>query len=151
MEIIISHRITAVLLSLLMLLSSTGFSMDMHYCQDNLQGISFLGNTGSCLSKKSTSCCPKSKKTCHDNSNELDNIDEDNCCHNESIVINKSDFDATSPQIATGQDIKIEFVDAFVTVYVFNNILKADSQKYIKYKPPLPDRDVQVLYQVFLI
>ena len=135
----------------MVLLSSTGFSMDMYYCQDQLQGISFLGKAESCHSKKTTSTCYKSKKTFHRNSSGLDNIDEDNCCHNESIVINKSDIDATSPHIATDQDIKIEFVDAFVLVYLFDNFVEFDSQMYLKYKPSMPDRDLQVLYQAFLI
>lgn len=147
----LSHRITAISMALLMLLSSTGFSMDLHYCQDQLKGISLIGKAKSCHDKQATPPCHKTKKTCHHINDNLNQTEKDNCCHNETVVIEKTDLDATATQIATVQDIQLEFVAAFVAVYVLNIDAQADFQPYAQYKPPLPDRDIQVLYQTFLI
>ena len=147
----LSHRITAISMALLMMLSSTGFSMDIHYCQDQLKSVSLLGKAKSCHAKQETPPCHKMKKSCHHKEDNVSKADKDNCCHNETVVIEKSDLDATPTQLSTVQDIQLDFVAAFVAVYVFNYSVQADFQPYAQYKPPLPDRDVQVLYQTFLI
>ncbi len=146
----LSHRIAAISMALLMLLSSTGFSMDLHYCQDNLKGISLIGKAKSCHDRQAAPPCHKTKKTCH-HTKAKSQTEKDNCCHNETVVIEKTDLDATATQIATVQDIQLDFVAAFVAVYILNYNVQADYQPYVQYKPPLPDRDVQVLYQTFLI
>ena len=139
-------------MALLMLLSSTGFSMDLHYCQDQLKSISLFGKAKSCHEKQATSPCHQAKKSCrHQENDGVNKAEKDNCCHNETVVIEKSDLDATPTQLATVQDIQLDFVAAFIAVYVFNYIVRADFQPFAQYKPPLPDRDIQVLYQTFLI
>ena len=145
------HRITAISMAMLMLLSATGFSMDAHYCQDQLKGISFIGKATSCHDKEATPPCHKTKKSCQHKEVDLSQADKDNCCHNKNIVIEKSDVDATSPQLASIQDIQLDFVAAFVAVYVFHYNAEADFQSNHQYKPPIPDRDTRVLYQTFLI
>lgn len=147
----LSHRITAISMALLMMLSSTGFSMDVHYCQGQIKSISFFGKAKSCHEKQETSPCHQTKKSCHHNEDGVSKTEKDNCCHNETVVIEKSDLDATATQIATVQDIQLDFIAAFIAVYVFNYSVQTDYRPYAQYKPPLPDRDVQVLYQTFLI
>ena len=140
-------------MALLMLLSSTGFSMDVHYCQDQLKGISLFGKAKSCHEKQEAPPCHQTKKSCHHQEDGISKADKDNCCHNETVVIEKSDLDATPTQKAASQDVQLDFVAAFMAVYVFNfnYSVRADYQPYAQYKPPLPDRDIQVLYQTFLI
>ncbi len=143
------HRITALSMALLMLLSSTGFFMDAHYCEDQLQGISFFGKAKSCHDKQEIPPCHKTKKTCQ---HQKDGItDKDNCCHNERIVIEKSELDATYQHIASVQDIQLDFVVAFVMVYHFTHSGESYDQSLKNYKPSLPDRDFQLLYQSYLI
>ncbi len=146
----LSHRITAISMALLLLVSSTGFSMDVHYCQDQLKKISFFGKATSCHEKQSTPACHKTKKTCHHKANNLAEADEDNCCHNETIVIEKSDVEAPSPQLAMLQDTKLEFVALVLAAYIFNYNVESDFHPDKFYKQPVPDRDIQVLYQTFL-
>ncbi len=138
-------------MALLMLLSSTGFSMDVHYCQDQIKSISLFGKAKSCHEKQVTPPCHQAKKICHHKEDGLNEGDKDNCCHNEAVVIEKSDLDATTTQVATVQDLQLEFVATFIAVYVFNYSVQTDYQPYKQYKPPLPGRDIQVLYQTFLI
>ena len=146
-----SHRIAAVSMALLMLLSSTGLSIDAHYCQDQIQGISFIGKAKSCHDKQETLPCHKSKNSCQHQNDGVDQADDNDCCHNECLVIEKSDVDATSPQLADIQNKQLDFVAAFVSNYVFDYGILADFQYFDQYRPPLPDRDVQVRYQIFLI
>lgn len=134
-----------------MFLSSTGFSMNIHYCQDQLQGISFISKDKCCSDKNIKSTCHKTKNNCHHDTAETEKTDLDNCCHNEKLVIDKSDVDAITPQLGNIQDINIEVINTFVATSVFNYRLKADVQTDAQYKPPLSDRDIQVLYQSFLI
>ena len=147
----LSHRTAAISMALLMMLSSTGFSMDVHYCQDQLKSVSLFGKAKSCHEKQSTPACHQTKKSCHQEEDGISEADKDNCCHNEAVVIEKSDLDGTATQIATLQDIHLDFVAALIVVYVFNYDVQVDYQSYVQYKPPLPDRDVQILYQTFLI
>ena len=151
MTVSLSHRITAISMALLLLLSSTGFSMDVHYCQDQIKSVSLFGTAKSCHDKQGTPPCHKAKKACHPKEDDISNTDKDNCCHNETVIIEKSEWDATATPLSTLQDIQLEFITAFACVYVFNYPIQADYPSFTQYKPPLPDRDVQVLYQSFLI
>lgn len=144
------HRITATFMALLMLLSSTGFSMDVHYCQDQLKGVSLIGKAKTCHDKPDSPACHKAKKSC-DHKNGTSKVDEKNCCHNESIVIEKSVDEATNAQIAALTDLNLDFAAAFVAVYIYSFHIESDYQSFEDYKPPLPDRDFQLIYQTFLI
>lgn len=145
------HRITALTMALLMLLTSTGYSVDVHYCQDKLKGVSLLGVAKSCHEKQKTPPCHKSNKSCQHQFSKLKQLDNDDCCHNETVVIEKSDLDATPTQLGTFQDLQLDFMAAFLAAYIFKSSVQANYQPNAQHKPPLPDRDIQVLYQTFLI
>lgn len=74
-------HITLVILSCLIMVSSTGFSMYKHYCGDILKEIRFFDESDSCheteAAKKQSENCPFHQ---HNDGN-LDN--EDNCCSDE--------------------------------------------------------------------
>jgi len=147
----LSHRIIALSMAMLLLLTTTGFSMDVHYCQDQLSGVSLLGDAKSCNSKEAKSTCRKGGQTSNNESDKADCSDKSNCCQNKKLVIDQSDLEATSPQLAITEESQLEFVAAFVAVYVLNYNQKSPVQTSVPYKPPFPDRDVQVFYQSFLI
>ena len=147
----LSHRIIALSMAMLLLLTSTGFSMDVHYCQDQLRGVSLIGESKCCSTTQETSPCLKAKVTTHNNPAKAEMPDKTNCCQNKTLVIDKSDVDAASPQLAITQECQLEFVAAYVAVYVLNYNQKSPVQTSVPYKPPFPDRDVQVFYQSFLI
>ena len=146
----ISYRISAILMAMLMLISSTGFSMDIHYCQNKLAGISFFGKAD---------CCAKAAKTkpCHSQQTKATTgvckAEKDGCCRNESIIIKKADFDATSAQYVAVHNIQFDFIAVPVSfaLNLTDYNVQLDVLPFDQYKPPLPDRDFQVLYQIFLI
>ena len=136
---------------MLLLLTTTGFSMDVHYCQDQLRGVSLFGESKCCSASQAISSCLKGEDATDNNPVKAEKSDKPDCCQNKTLVIDQSDVDATSPQLAITQESQLEFVDAFVEVYVLNYKLTSPVQTNLPYKPPFPDRDVQVFYQSFII
>lgn len=134
-----------------MLLSATGFSMDLHYCQNQLQGISLIGKAKSCHEKRSTMTCHKEKMTCQHHQNKEDQADKEDCCHNVKVVVKSNDTDATSPQTFVQTDLLLTFLATFHICLGFNDQIEKEIHSYLNFKPPLPDKDIQILYQVFLI
>lgn len=134
-----------------MLLSSTGFSLDVHYCQGHLKSISLFGKAKSCHEKQVTPQCYDTKNSCHPEDNGANNVDKEKCCNNETLVIEKSELVTTLAQLDTVQEIQKDFDVAFKVVYVFNYSAQTNFQASQPYKPPFPDRDRQKLYQTFLI
>ena len=138
-------------MAFLLLVSTTGLSIDMHFCQDQLKSISFIGKATSCHEKQSSSTCHNTKNSCQHKSDCENKNDGDDCCHNEDIVIEKTNFDATSQQIAVNHEIQFDFLAAYVSVFVFNYTFDRKTQPFKNYKTPLPDRDIRILYQTFII
>lgn len=147
----IPRRSTAIFMALLMLLNSTGFALDMHYCQGNLKSISFFGEAKSCHEIQSRPSCHSTSKACHHDKEMLDQEEEDACCHNEKVFIENSELEAIPAQVTINTEMQSDFVVAYVAAHLFQGVLETDYQDFEKYKPPFPDRDIQILYQTFLI
>ncbi len=143
----ISNRIFAIFLALMVLVSSTGFTINIHYCQENIAGITFISQSNCCKNRLEKKSCHSSKST------PLDEVvsPEKPCCHDESVIVEKSDLDAISANIAISQDFNQASVDTYVLLNVFYQTFQSEVQRFNYYKSPLPDRDIQVLYQTFLI
>lgn len=78
MKTSVSHRITCILLSIFIFISSAGLSLDIHYCGNNVYDISVLG--------KSKSCQKDIGKTSHDKS-----FKKKGCCSFDHFKIETSD------------------------------------------------------------
>lgn len=79
----IAQHIALILLSCLIMVSSTGFSMYKHYCGSNLKEISLFDEVESCHEKKASqpiASCPFHQH--EDSPNE-----DDNCCTDEYNLI----------------------------------------------------------------
>jgi len=140
-----------------MFMTSTRITFDIHYCQDHLVGISFTGKAKCCGKMQNSLPCHKSnnyqpndQQICHHENENIVHNKNGNCCHNEQLVINKVESDVTVAKIVKIQDVQFDSTAAFTIVNFFNNNYQIDSQRF-NYKPPLPDRDFLVLYQVYLI
>lgn len=122
--------------------------MDLHYCQDRLKGISFVGKAKTCHEKLKCSC---HVITLRDQTENLTQAENKICCHSESIVIEKSDLDATNSLgwVEHGLQLNLKLESRGIDLYFIN--AQSDFQLYVQYKPPLPDRVTQALYQTFLI
>ena len=121
--------IFSIFLASLVLVSTSGVGITKHYCGKRLASISFLGDGGcSCGAME----------------------DAANCGHTERSFFQVDDDFSVAPV----QSLSISTV-SIITVFVYQlsfDFLESDRQvAYLNYKPPIPDKDIPVLVQSFLI
>ena len=154
-------KITSLLMAFMLLLSSTGFSIDLHFCQGNIKSFSLFGTAKSCHAKAEKSHCQKAslkvdsgKTTCHSVKSTLEKADdcERDCCSNESIVVSP-DMDTQKVLSKQLTETNISFISAFVAVFYAGQTLDLakDIIPHLNYIPPLLDQDIPVLIQSFLL
>ena len=142
------HRLIALTLAVLVLVTSTGWSMDLHYCQGNLKGASFIGKARTCHDKEVSKACHKKKKACHHNSIELSEEEKNACCQNRVVHVKADDTDKVSVSQAT-LDYQHEYA-ALVPLTDSPQIVNLPHRHSPqKYRPPPLNKDLQVLLQIF--
>lgn len=138
MKTFFRNIITSVLATLV-LFSSMSFTIDKHYCGDTLVDTAVFKQAKTCGMEMSQS------KTASE-----DVISQKKCCKNEHIVIEAQDeLKTTVNSLSFDQQL---FVASFVYYYI--NLFEGLDKKAIPFKNyplPLVDKDIQVLYQTFLI
>lgn len=150
-----SHKALALFMAFLMFSSSIGFSMDMHYCGDELKSFSFFGEAEACEmmhpkqeKKCNHSCCKSSKKeikSCHNSG-----ITKGNCCHNERFVIdNGGELEIAHFSLEQFQQVLVAVIVFFPNVKLFKTTSK--QVNYTCYNPPPLLKDIPILHQVFRI
>ena len=134
------HRSMALFMALVVLMTTTSFAMDMHYCGDTLVDYSFTQQAKSCGMEKviSTSDC------------ETPTISQKSCCSDKQLVKESTDnFKVSWDQITPAQQWFISSL-----IYSYSNLsisTSTNSVTYADYSPPFIRQDVQVLHQTFLI
>lgn len=146
-------------MTFLMLFSSVGFSMDVHFCGGKIENIGFFGKAEECImmkeakaEKEKHACCgSKEKVISHCSKNDLESeVIKGKCCHNENFVLQSVDDTNTSNALVL-EEVDLIFVSIFIlnSIYLFDNELEVNN--YFNYKPPPIDYDVTILHQVFII
>lgn len=154
------HRISAALLAVLMLSSSFGLSMDVHFCGGEIKSFSFFGQAEKCemseakIEKKSSkhACCQSQESTKIQETKKCNHSSEvkGNCCHNETFSIDVSDS-YEGDQFTLNLNHSLVFTShSFNTQFTFSDFKSALDYFHYYHPPPL-DQDVQVLFQVFRI
>ena len=136
----IFSKITAFLLALLVLLSSSFIVIDEHYCCGKLENFSFFGKA---------EVCDMAMPTCESNNlNKV--ISEDSCCSSDQKVKEASIF-KTTPIININEK-QIDII-AYSIPYFLNNLaISAKQSSHFKnYVPPLITEDILVFVQCFRI
>jgi hypothetical protein len=147
------HKIISVMMAMLVLLSSTGFSMDLHFCQGQLKSFSLFGKAETCHAQAAKSHCQKKKKTCHASISNQDEVGKckKNCCSNKTVKI-ESNNDIKNIQTLELAPLQAKFLTAFIQVYLLK---KSEQNKaiipHLNYVPPLLNKDIPVLIQSFLL
>lgn len=144
------RQITAVSLSAMMLLTSVGFSIDMHYCQGKLKSYSILGKAKSChaIARAKITCPHHQKMAVELKGCELGEMD---CCSNKTLH-----FQLHQLQKAHEADyaIQSQLPSLVAPVIVFSwpaPNWTASKPAFAFYKPPLIPKDQIVLKQSFLL
>ena len=76
-------KILHTVIAALILVSSTGFTINMHYCHDQLIDIA--------LNSPAHSCCESNTKSLCHSGHEKDGFNKKNHCQNESIIVEPAD------------------------------------------------------------
>ena len=131
------RSILAVFMAILVLMSSTSFTVGMHFCKGEVENINLFGKAESCQVEKSRPPCHKHIKS--------------GCCTDELVSHDASDLKAAIKQI---------HIDAPAPIYVERPVVliselipSADISRtyYHNYDPPLRSSDRNVSLQIFLI
>ena len=88
-----------------MLITSFGYSVDLHFCKDQLKSLSIIGEAKSCHEKMTK--CPR-----HTQFN-TQNDDGNDCCSNKTIQIEDLDEDFTFTSLDLTKNNHLEIPSAF--------------------------------------
>lgn len=129
--------ISALLLASLVLVSSTSFTIGMHFCMGEVKNIALFSKADGCEMEKKLPPCHRQTKT--------------SCCDDQTVVHEGDDFKAS---IA---DLHFEVSLAPVIdqpLILISEIIPSSAIfrfQYYNYDPPLRSYDLTVAHQVFLI
>lgn len=126
-------------MALLVLLSTTSFMVDKHYCGDMLVDVSLFTHAKNCGMEVQK---PSGSSECE--------ITKKSCCSDETIIINGSD-ELKTPYNDLGFQQQI-FIISFCYTYInlFEG-LKENIVPFKEYSPPLLVKDILIQDQTFLI
>jgi hypothetical protein len=132
-----TRSISAILLAILVLVSSTSFMVGMHICMGKVQNIALFGKAESCQKEKALPACHKHMKPA--------------CCEDETVIHEGTDFKGSIEHIhiAVPAPVDIEQAVALISEVIPSSPLA--QFKYYNYDPPLRSCDLTVEHQVFLI
>ena len=145
-----TYQTISLFLAFLMFLTSTGLSIDMHFCGNHLKSFSLTGKAKNCFELAKSSTCPKHKKEVATANVECEMSKKD-CCHNKTLNLQADltpDLPANDFLISPQLD---RFIIAYVAVFIDNKPETVAKPSFAHYKPPLIPRDIPVLVQSFLI
>ena len=129
--------ISAVLLAILVLVSSTNFMVGMHICMGEVQHIALFGKAEACQKEKALPACHKHMKPA--------------CCKDEVVRHEGMDFKASIAHYHVDAPAAIDMEQPLVLISEVIPTAPAASIQYYKYNPPLRTCDLTVEHQVFLI
>lgn len=147
-----TYRIISLTLALLMFFTSTGFSIDMHFCGDNLKSVNMLGKAKNCYELAKTVSpkdCLQHQKIKKETTG--CSMDKKDCCQNRSLNLQADlTLENQSSEFTMSQQLQ-DFVIAYLVVLLEDRIVETDTPSFADYKPPIIPRDIPVLVQSFLL
>ena len=134
----IIKKITASILSFIVLFSSMSFAIDEHICGDQVMDVSYFGDADNCGMDEI------------DMSSNISVFKKNNCCKDQITLLQSSIFNKEKLINLQNTDIETSLPEASCySVFYKNSSLKL---KYYKdFSPPDIAKDILVLHQTFLI
>lgn len=127
-----------------MLVSNIGFAMNTHFCGGKAVETTFSLGLGS------PDCGMEDMdQDCENFPTDEERIDAKPCCENQHQVMQTDDMAKSQPSFSSINPLFIAaIVQAYIKPVIFSEIGNA---QFAYYSPPLSEKDVQVLFQTFLI
>ena len=129
--------ISAVLLAILVLMSSTSFMLGMHICMGEVQNIALFGKAESCQKEKALPACHKHMKPA--------------CCEDETVYHDGNDFKASAGHIHFDIPSPVAIEQPVLLIAEIIPAGPVSSVLRHKYDPPFRACDLMVEHHVFLI
>jgi len=134
-------KIFSTSIALLLFISNLGLAMNTHFCGGEAVETSVT------LGLDNLNCGMASmEEPCENNQQQ---VKSEACCDNTHNILQiDEDYEFNSAQINLNPIFITALIHSFVQPLIFSE------QKHIQYKayePPIPNKDVQVLFQTFLI
>lgn len=133
----IARRSSAILLLMLVLISSTSFMVGMHFCGDELKNVALFDKADGCEREQQLPPCHRHKTPA--------------CCQDSSIVHDGDEFNAAKTQVSSSAAFVFEIAQPPVVVSEVISSTEVSTPRYFDYDPPLRAPDLTVTLQVFLI
>lgn len=141
------------MMAMLVFVSSTGFSIDLHYCQGQIKSFSLIGEAESCHQKAEKQHCKKQQKPCQAAQSTPGKLGscKKNCCSNKTIKVESND-EAKKLQSTELSQKQIKFLTTFIQVFLLEEIdLSKIIIPHLNYIPPLLNKNIPMLIQSFLL
>ena len=131
------RSISAVLLALLVLVSSTSFMVGVHLCMGEVQNIALFGKADSCEKEQSLPPCHRHTKV--------------PCCDDETVIHEADDFKASVAHYHVPVPAPMDIEQPLILISEVIPTAPLACFRYHNYDPPLRSCDLTVEHQVFLI
>src|SRR5690554_1148910 len=137
------RKISALLLSMLVLLGSTSFTINMHFCMEQVESITFSTDVQKCDMTTQPPPCHKG-----DDRSEENHKDVDGCCEDRINLVEGQDEFKTTGSVSMPS---LQFFAFLYAVVFYSPNPPIENYSYQTYSPPVIERDIPVLVQSFLI
>ncbi len=131
------RSISAVILAIIVLVSSTSFTVGMHICMGEVQNVALFGKADSCQKEKALPACHKHMKPA--------------CCEDELVYHEGTDFKGSIEHIHIVAPASIDIERPLILISEVIPASPISRTQYYNYDPPLRSCDLTVEHQVFLI
>lgn len=133
-------KIVSVSLAFVVLFATSSFTVDMHFCCNQLEDVAVFGKAKPCEDKKQDDATPAKKCS----------FEQKDCCSNSSFI-KKADDNLKKSQFNFDTE-NFVFLQSFFYTYV--NPFEGPELKlvpFINYDPPWIEKDILALHETFLI
>ena len=136
------QKIGSLILGLLVLVASTGFVVNQHYCKGELKASALFKEAKSCQTRQQTvPSCPLHKKP--------QNHQKD-CCKNQSQEFKADDFESTTQLVVNlDNSLPTSFLSHLLVQILISTVSKPTN--YQPYQAPLIAQDLTIQVQSFLL
>lgn len=134
-----------IILAFLLLISTSGFSISTHFCQNQLQDLQFFCQAKTCGELQAE------KESCHKTTNEEPKSCKKGCCESKSDFYQLDLDQQTATTTFKPLNIKALTIILFTLLNIELPSVDKKSTEYFNYKPPLIVCDYTAELQTFLL